>query len=171
MAKKYYMANANLFLPGGDTSGIVKMLEVDNVTAKTEGYESLGMLFNKDVPVGFEQMKGKLTFSGPAPDFFGNLAFPFESVSATVLGVMIDKSLESEQDNKQFKAEMKIRPVEVGVGKFENQKLTEMERAFLIDKLTITMDGVEKLAVDAENNIYRVDGVDKWASYRNTLGQ
>ncbi len=171
MAVKYYLANSNLFLNGGDTTGIVKSFEIDNVKAQTEKYESLGMLFNKDVPTGFDQMKGKMTFAGPAPDFFYQAAFPWEKTPITLLGVMTEKGLNGAQGNKQFKAELTIRPDELGVGKFENQKLTEFDRNFLIDKLTVSFGGVEQLAIDAENNIYRVNGVDKWKEYRTLLGQ
>jgi len=66
---------------------------------------------------------------------------------------------------------MMIRPTEIGIGRFENQKLTEQERTFLIDKLTVSHGGVEQLAFDPQNNIYRIKGVDKWAAYRALLGQ
>lgn len=168
---KFYLANSNLFINGTDATGTVKMFEVDNVKAATEKYESLGMLFNKDVPTGFDQVQGKLTFAGPAPALFGEAAFPWESTPFTLLGVMTEKSLTNNNQNQQFKMEMILRPHELGVGKYENQKLTEFERAVMIDKLTLTMGGVEKLAIDSENNIYRVDGVDKWAAYRTLLGQ
>ena len=168
---KYYLANANLFINGTDSTGTVKMFEIDNVKAKTEKYESLGMLFDKDVPVGFDQMAGKFTFAGVAPDFFSQAAFPWETTPFTLLGIMTDKSLGGAGLNKQYKADMILRPTEMGIGKFENQKLTEKERSFMIDKITITMGGVEKLAIDAENNVYRVDGVDKWQEYRTLLGQ
>jgi len=67
---KFYLSNANLFISGGDTTGEVKMLEIDNVKSNTEKYESLGMLFHQDVPVGLDQMAGKLTFAGISPTFF-----------------------------------------------------------------------------------------------------
>lgn len=171
MAFKYYMANSNLFINGADTTGMIKMLEIDNLKASTEKYESLGMLFNKDVPVGFDQMAGKMAFAGPAPDFFNQAAFPFETTTFTLLGIMIDKGMTGSTGNKQFKAELTIRPSEVGLGKYENQKLTEFERGFFIDKITISMGGVEQIAFDIDNSIYRVNGVDKWQEYRTLLGQ
>ena len=170
MAVKYYLANSNLFMDSQDTTGMVEMLEIDNVKAQTEKYESLGMLFNKDVPVGFDQMAGKMTFAGPAPDFFNQAAFPWAKTPFTLLGVMTDKGL-TVGGNKQFKAELTIRPTEIGLGKYENQKLTKFERGFMIDKITITMGGVEQLSIDTENNIYRVNGIDKWEEYRTLLGQ
>lgn len=171
MALKYFLANSNLFIDGGDTTGTVKMIEIDNVKSKTEKYESLGMLFDKDVPVGFDQMAGKMTFAGPVPDFFYQASFPWTTTPFTILGVMTDKSLGGSGLNKQFKADLTIRPTEVGMGKYENQKLSEYERSFMIDKITITMGGVEQIAIDAENSIYRVQGVDKWKEYRTLLGQ
>ena len=168
---RFYLANANLFIAGGDTTGMVKTFELDNIKAQTEKFESLGMLFNKDVPTGFDQMEGKMEFAGPAPDFFYQAAFPWETTAFVLLGIMTDKSLPGATANKQFKAELIIRPKDIGVGKFENQKLTMFERAFMIDKLTISFAGVEQLAIDSENNIYRVNGVDKWAAYRQMLGQ
>ena len=171
MAVKYYLGNANLFIAGGDTTGIVKSFEIDNLKAKTDKYESLGMLFDKDVPTGFEQMMGKMTFAGPAPDFFTDNAFPWEKIDFTLLGIMTEKSLSGSAGNLQFEADLIVRPTEVGMGKYEQNKLTEFERSFCIDKLTIIMGGVEQLAIDSENNIYRVNGVDKWADYRALLGQ
>lgn len=168
---KYYMGNSNLFLPTGDSTGIVKSFEIDPIKSVTEKYESLGMLFDKDVPVGFAQMAGKFTFAGPTPDFFTNIAFPWSTSAITMLGVMTEKSLSSTANNQQFECDMIIRPTELGAGKYENQKLTEFDRTFMIDKITILMGGVEQLAIDTENNIYRVLGVDQWASFRQLLGQ
>ena len=171
MASKYFLANSNLFINGGDTTGMIKMFEIDAFKAKMEKYESLGMLVDKEVPTGFEQLAGKMEFAGPAPDFFNQNAFPWEMTGFTILGVMADKSLAGANANKQFKAELSIRPTEIGLGKYENQKLTSFERGFMIDKITIYMGGVEQIAVDAENNIYRINGVDKWQDYRTLLGQ
>lgn len=169
---KYYVGNANVFLDGGDTTGQLKEFEIDNIKANTEKFESLGMLANKDVPVGFEQMAGKFTFSAASPDFFNKGAFPWESIPVTVLGVMTDKTLGGTAGlNKQLEVSMIIRPSEVGVGKYASQKLTEFERSFYIDKITLSFAGVEQLHFDSENNIYRINGVDKWKEYRTLLGQ
>lgn len=168
---KFVLANSNLFIGSTDTTGTVKEFEIDNLKAQTENYESLGMLFNDEVPTGFQQMQGKLTFAGPTPATFGDAAFPWETTPATLLGVMTDKSFAGPAGNAQFRAQMTIRPMEIGLGRYQNQKLTEFERSFYIDTIKIEMGGVEKLFIDAKNNIYRVNGVDKWASYRTLLGQ
>lgn len=148
------------------------MFSIDNVKAKTESFEGLGMLFNKDVPVGFDQITGKLSFNGPSSDLFPEAQFAYETTNATLLGVMIDQQLTgSGTANKQFKAEMTIRPVEVGIGNFENHKNTEFERSFMIDRLVVFMDAVEVLNIDPENNVWKINGVDKWQQYRALLGQ
>ena len=168
---KYYMANSNLFINGQDSTGSVKMFEVTDIKAVMDKYESLGMLANKEVPTGFDQMEGKMEFAGPAPDFFNQVAFPWETTPLTLLGVMTDKSLAGSQNNQQFECDMIVRPVDIGVGKFENQKLTSFERSFKIDKMRILMGGVEQLNIDFDNNVFMVNGVDKWQAYRTLLGQ
>ena len=90
---KYYVGQANLFIDGGNAEGQIKDFEIDNLKANTEKFEGLGMLANKDVPVGFEQLAGKFTFSSASPDFFNKGASPWESISFTLLGVMADKTL------------------------------------------------------------------------------
>lgn len=168
---RFYLSNSNLFIGNGDSTGTVKMIEIDNIKSITDKFERLGMLFNKDVPTGYDQMEGKMEFAGPAPDFFSANAFAFETTPLTLLGVMIDSSLSNSANNQQYECDLVVRPSEVGVGKYENQKLTTFERSFKIDSIRIVMAGIEQLAIDTENNIYRVLGVDKWADYRQLLGQ
>lgn len=172
MAFKYYVTNSNLFIGGGNAAGQVKSFEFDNIKTNVESYESLGQLFHKDVVAGMAQMEGKLTFAGPAPDFFHIAANPWKTETFVLLGVMIEKSASNPAgNNQQLKIEFTARPKEVGVGKYENQKLSEFERAFMIDKITITMGGVEKLHADSENNIFRINGTDEWLSFNTILGQ
>jgi P2 family phage contractile tail tube protein len=171
MGAKYSLSQSNLLIAGSSTQGIIKEFKVDDLEANTESYDPIGMLGQQDVPVGFKQLTASLTFAGPSPDFYAKAILPWKTTTMTILGVMVNNSMQGASANTQFKCEMTVRPNKAGLGSHASQKMTEFDRAFLVDKIKITMGGVEQLEYDQQNSIYRVLGVDEWQAFRTILGE
>jgi P2 family phage contractile tail tube protein len=137
----------------------------------TEDYDAIGMIGKKSLPTGFNQMTASLTLSGPNPDLYNLLLNPFVNTPCVILGNVINATNMTAGSGTQFKAEFVARPTKVGLGGFESQKMTTFDRSLLIDKVTITMNGVEQLKYDRDAMIYSILGVDQWAGVRANLGE
>lgn len=170
MAAKSYVAVGNLFLAGSDTKGKVNEFKLDNMPFTTDKHEALGMLGTQEVFTGLDQLTGSFVFVDPDDALYNQLATPWETVGLTFLAVMMDKSY-TPGTNRQLKIDLIGRPKEIGLGEYANQKIANWERPFFIDKLKISFGGVDQIEYDYANNIYKVNGVDKWADFRALLGQ
>jgi hypothetical protein len=56
------------------------------------------------------------------------------------------------------------------LGNYKQNDNVELESELAVTYIKLEIDGVEKLEADAMANIFKVNGQDQFANYRNNIG-
>lgn len=164
------VTNANVYVNGTSLLGRVEECTLPVITSKNAEHKALGLIGMVEYFSGIDKLTAKIKWNSFYPEALKAAADPFTAVQ-----MQIRSSLENYQSGSRISqapvvvyltAQYKDFPL----GTFKAHDNVELESNLAVTYCKLEIDGVEVMEVDVEANIYKVDGIDLLAQYRENLG-
>lgn len=164
------VTNANGYIDGASLLGKCEEFTLPELKAKLSEHKALGLVGSLETFSGFDKLEGKLKLTSYYPDVLKKMANPFKPVQLQVRASM--------QVHEQGGV---VREIPVGTmvtATFKNVPLgsqkqhdnVELDMSYSATYVKQMIDGEDVLEYDVLANIFKVDGVDLLADYRNNTG-
>lgn len=165
------VTNANVFLDGASKLGQASSVELPSLSANMAEHDALGLIGKLEHFAGFEAMEMTITWNAFYPDSLIRLLDPFKDIGLVVYANMDRRNASGLID--QVSVAHSVRGVfkSNGLGSLKQMENVDgVESMLSVHYVKQVVDGVEVLEYDARAQIYRVNGEDVLANYRNNLG-
>ena len=164
------ITNANIYVNGNNMLGRASEVDAPKVMAKMTQYKALGLIGTFDLPSGFEKMELRIKWNAFYADVFGAFADPYKPIQ-----LQIRSSLETWEGGELISQKPCViyatcQSKGLPLGNFKQQDNPEIESNLSCTHCKMEIDGVEIFELDTNNNIFKVNGEDKMATYRNNIG-
>lgn len=169
MATIRKVTNGNLYINGNNLVGKVEELTMPELTSKTAEIATLGMAGTTEYHSGFEKMEMTVKVSAYHEDLIGIIGDPNAKLNMILFGEYTDHTptgTVSTPFNIQFIGSCK----QIPMGVLKAHERVTVDLMFAVYSCELNANGASVLKYNAESNVYKVNGVDKLASFRNNLG-
>lgn len=162
---------ANIYADGNSLLGKAEEITLPGVKGKYRDVKVLGLLFDLELPSGFEKMNGKLKWLSLDPDVVAQCGSIFQSVQLQVRSSLEGWDSSGRSSEVSVAAFMTVRfkdalpSLDIKPGENPDQ-----ESEYSCTYYRLEINGIPVIEVDVINNIYFLNGVDQNATYRNNLG-
>jgi P2 family phage contractile tail tube protein len=163
------VTNANVYAEGNSLLGKVMEFELPELSTKTTENNPLGMIGVTEHFAGFEKMEGVIKWQSFYKEVFDLTGDPFASKSLQ-LRANIDVYDSSGFTQVAAVVYLTCQFKKVPFGSFKAHENVELETDISVTAIKMEYDGATVLEYDALANIYKLNGVDKLATYRNNIG-
>lgn len=164
------MTNANVYVDGSSQLGKVEEINLPDITNMMAEHKALGMVGKVELFSGIDKMEATLKWNAFYADVLTKFADPRKA-----LKLQVRSSLET-HDSSGLVAEVACvayltgQPKNFPAGNFKQHDNVEATSKMTITAYKLEIDGVPVVEFDAMANIYMVDGVDIFTTYRANIG-
>ncbi|MGE0156707.1 MAG: phage major tail tube protein [Geobacter sp.] len=164
------ITNANVYVDGNSLLGKVDEVKLPEVKVTMAEHKALGMQGKLDLPSGIDKLEATFKWNSLYSDILVKVANPYKAVEVQLRG-----SLET-YGNGGRTAQVPVVAYLTGVfskfplGGFKQHDNVEAETTMSVTYCKLEIDGREVLEFDALANIYKADGVDLLATYKQNIG-
>lgn len=162
--------NARVYIDGTDFIAKAEEVDLPKVKFKFADTGGLGLYGEAELPTGLDKLEARLKFNSMYPEFVAIAADPFTARTVIVRASKQDWTTQGMVREVPLKAELRGFFKESDSGKFKKANASEMEATMSLYYYKLEIDGNEVLEIDVFNNIYKVYGEDKLATYKNNIG-
>lgn len=170
MADVRKLTNANVYFDGANFSGKVKEVNLPDITSKQAEHNALGMFGVVQTPTGIDKLELELMWTVILPDVMVKVADYYTSYTFQLRSSLEGYDASGRTTETAYVADFRGRAMNIPGGSFKQHENVEATTKFAIDFYRLEIGGQEIYKIDVLNNIYRVNGVDKLATYRANLG-
>lgn len=164
------LTNANVYLNGVSFLGRAEEVTLPDVAAKMVEHKSLGMVGSVELPSGFEKMEARIKWNSMYPDAMKTTSNPFKSASFQVRSSLEVYNSQGRVAEQPVVAYFTGQIKKVPMGAFKQHDNVELESTFTVTYCKLEINGEEILELDVLANIFKVNGQDVLATYRNNIG-
>lgn len=162
--------NANIYVDGANYLGKADEVNLPTPKGKNAGHNPLGIIGELEYFSGFEKMEAKIKWNSYYPDALKKFSNLYQSVKIQVRFSIEQYENGSKVGQVSGIAYMTCRPNDIAGGQFKSKDNVELESNLSVTYYKLEIDGQEIVELDAEANIYVVNGEDLLATYRAHLG-
>ena len=165
------LTNANVYIDGNSFLGKAKEIELPAITQVTADHEALGMVGKVALFAGVDKMEGKIMWNAVYPAVLKAVSNPTKAIPIQVRGNLeTHTSAGGLTAQVPYVAYLTVRFRDSPMGNFKQHENVELENNFDVYYAKMEIDGKEYLEFDPMANIYKVDGEDILATYRQNIG-
>lgn len=170
MAVVKKVTNGNVYIDGNNLLGKVQEATLMEVTPKMSEYSALGMIGVTEYASGFEMMEMSVILHAYDKDLLALIADP-NTTHRLQLRTQVDEHTSAGRTGQVPAAIFAtVATKKLPMGGFKAHERVTQEVTFSVHYCRMEIDGQAVLEFDPLANIYKVNGVDKYAQYRNNLG-
>ncbi|SHN42241.1 phage major tail tube protein [Chitinophaga sp. CF418] len=162
--------NANVYMNGTSHMGRAEEITLPDVQTKMSDHKALGMIGELELPAGLQKLSAKFKWNAIYPEVMSITYDPYTATSVTVrtnIETWEGGSRVSQQPGVVF---MVGTWKKTGGFGFKPQDNVELESEMNVTAYKLEIAGVEVVSIDILNNIWRVNGVDQLALFRQNIG-
>lgn len=164
------ISNANVYVEGGSLLGKCEKVKLPDVSFATDEVKPLGLVGAFEVPTGLEKMEGEIVWISYYPGAAPLYANPWKTHK-----IQIRSSSDTHDDNGLLSRQPMVTHMNCAfkksaMGEYEQNKGARFTSSFSCTYIKQVLDGKDMLEIDVLNNIYRVEGEDMLAEYRENIG-
>lgn len=172
MIKTNKVTNAVVYLNGSSCIGRAEEVTCPDIAPKMIDHKALGLIGEVELPTtAIQKMSAKIKWNAIYQDVMKQTHNPFQQIRLQIRA-NID-SYENQSLSSQLPCVIKMTAVSKKQGGlvFKPNDNVEREDEFNVTAYSLEIDGEEIIAVDVLANIWRVNGVDMLATFRDNIGQ
>ncbi len=164
------VTNANVYFDGVSYMGRAEEVTLPDVQPKMVDHKGLGMVGELELPAGLQKMSMKIKWNGIYPDVMKKTHDCY-----TAIRLMLRTSVDTfEGGSRTGQAPcviyVTVIPKKAGGLGFKPQENVDREDEFNVTAYKMEIDDEEIIDIDIMANVWRVNGVDQLATYRDNLG-
>ncbi len=164
------ITNANIYVNGVNMLGKAEEIKLPDITSIMSEHKALGMIGKMELPSGFDKMEGEIKWNSLYDTVAKSMANPFKAVQ-----LQCRSSIESYGTGGRIQEVPLVTFLTVmfkknPAGTFKQHDNAEFSSTFTATYLKQVINGKDVLELDYMSNIFKVDGEDLLANYRNHIG-
>jgi len=164
------LTNANVYVDGQSQLGKAEEVNLPDITFMLSEHKALGMIGKFELFSGIDKLEATIKWNAFYADVLKKFADPRKAMK-----LQIRSSLETHDSNGLVAEVPCVAYLTVQSKNFPAGNYKQHDNVEATSKLTCTaykleIDGAEVIDYDALANIYSVDGVDIFATYRANIG-
>lgn len=164
------LSNANVFIDGGPLLGECSEIELPNVTQVMSEHVFLGGLGKFELPTGVDKMSATFKFNAFYPNTAAKIANPDNVYNVQVRSSLATFEGSGKVGSQACKVALRGSFTQFPLGMYKQQEAVELETTMNVTYIKLTIGTRVILELDVMSNLYKVDGVDITAQYRQDLG-
>lgn len=164
------ITNCNIYVDGGSLLGRAEEVNCPNPKFKMSEHKALGMFGSVEFPSGIDKMEAKIKWNSFYAEVLKKAANPFKAVSLQVRGSIENYTSGGRTGETPIVMFMTAQYKDFPGGNFKQHDNVELESNLSVTYFRQEIAGQVITEIDVLANIFKVDGVDMLATYRNNLG-
>lgn len=164
------ITNANCYMGGNSFLGKIEEMKLPEVVTTMVEHKALGLVGKFELPSGLDKMEATQKWNSLYPDVVLKAANPFQAVE-----------LQCRSSQETYTGQGRTAQVPVIVfltgtfkkfplGTYKQHDNVEAETTMNVTYCKLVVDGKDIVEIDVLSNIYKVQGVDLLATYRQNIG-
>jgi P2 family phage contractile tail tube protein len=164
------LTNANVYLDGKSFLGMAEEISLPQIKHMMSEHKAIGMVGKMEFFAGIEKMEAKIKWNSFYPSAMKKMANPTAMLQMQVRGSL--ETYESSGRTAQVPVVCYIScfAKDIPMGNYKQHDNVEVESNLNVIYCKMEIDGAAIVEVDVMANIYKVDGVDILAQYRENVG-
>lgn len=164
------LTNSNVYIDGTSFLGQAMEVELPSIIQKMAEHSALGMVGTIELPSGVDKLEAKIKWNSYYPAAMKATGNPNVATQMQLRGNL--QTWESSALTEQVAAVVYMTATfkSFPLGNFKQHENVELEQDLAVYYVKVEIDGEEIIEFDAMSNIYKVNGVDILAEYRQNLG-
>lgn len=164
------LTNANVYLNGVNMLGRAEEVTLPAIQHKMAEHKALGMVGVAEFFTGIDKMEATFKWNSFYPDVMKATANPTKSVKLQVRSSLEVYTAEGRTEQQPVVCFLTGQFKSVPMGNFKQHDNVELSSTVSIYSIRLEINGEEIVEVDVLANIFKVEGVDILATYRQNLG-
>lgn len=164
------VTNANVYLDGGSCLGKAEEIDLPKIVAKMTEHKALGMMGALELPSGFEKLEARIKWNAVYADVMAKMGNPYDMHSLQCRGNIENYTANGRTGQAAYVCFFRGQFKELPMGNFKQHDNVEMESRLAVTYAKVEIGGVSIVEFDTLANIYKVNGVDILATYRQNIG-
>lgn len=163
--------NANVYLD--ETKNLIGRaaeITLPTLQVETQEHKGLGMVGTLTLPSGLQALEASVKWTGFYADHLIAGANPFRSHRLQVRSSLETYTPEGRTEERPLVTLMTASWTSAALGDRKPQEAGEFDDELAVTYLKHVLDGRELVEIDVFNNIWRVDGQDVLAAYKQNIG-
>lgn len=170
MADIKKITNANVYIDGNSYLGKADEISLPQIQHVTAEHKALGMVGVTEFFSGIEKMEATIKWSSLYPDALVKASNPTQSVRLQVRASLETYEASGRTGQQPVMVSITGMFKNVPVGNFKAHENAEFESQLSVSYVKVEVAGQELVEIDVLTNIYKVNGTDILATYRQNLG-
>lgn len=164
------LTNANVYLDGKSLLGRAEEVSAPVVKTKMSEHKALGMVGSMEFFAGIEKMESKIKWNSFYADVMKKMGDPTTARQLQIRSSLEVYGAQGRVEQQPVVLFMTVMSKDFPLGNFKQHDNVELETSLNVTYAKLEINGEAIYEVDILANIYRVDGVDILATYRNNIG-
>lgn len=164
------LTNANIYVDGGSLLGRVETFNCPTVSFLQAEHKALGLNGAIEYYAGIDKMEGTIKWTSFYSEYLKKMANPFQAIRIQVRGNLEEYQGGSRIGQTSAVVFLTIQPKNFPLGNFVQNTNVELETTYACTYVRLEINGEVITEVDVEANIFKVDGTDLLAQFRQNLG-
>lgn len=164
------LTNANVYVEGQSQLGKVEEINLPDITHMMSEHKALGMVGKVELFSGVDKMEATLKWNSFYADVMKQFADPRKALKLQVRSSLENYGSEGLNSEVPCVAYITGTPKNFPGGNFKQHDNVEASSKMTLTYYKLEIDGQPVIEFDALANIYMVDGVDIFATYRANIG-
>lgn len=164
------LTNANIYLDGKSFLGKAEEITLPEIKHMMAEHKAIGMVGKMEFFAGIDKMEAKIKWNSFYSDAMVKMGNPTQSIQLQVRGNLETYESSGRTNQVPVVAYLTVQSKNFPMGNFKQHDNVELESSLNCIYAKLEVDGRVIVEVDVMANIYKVDGVDIMATYRNNIG-
>lgn len=164
------LTNVNIYVDGNNYIGKAKEVQVPEQAFKMVDHEALGMVGMVELFAGLDKMEATIQWNSTYADALAKAVNPNQPLNMQVRGNLRVRDSTGLVDEQAVVITMNAQPKNMPGMNFKQHENVELESKFNVSYYLLSINGEEIYEIDLLANVFRVNGVDIMAKYRQNLG-
>ena len=164
------IVNANLYIEGVNLLGRAEEIKLPDISAIMNEHKALGMVGKIELPSGFDKLEGEVKWNSLYEEAAKYMANPFKALQLQCRSSIETYASGGRVEEVPLVTFLTLMFKKNPLGTYKQHDNAEFSSAFSATYIKQVIKGKEVLELDYMANIFKVNGEDLLATYRDNIG-
>ncbi|MBL8509623.1 MAG: phage major tail tube protein [Chitinimonas sp.] len=164
------IVNANIYLDGTNLLGRAEEVKLPDIQAIMAEHKALGMVGKIELPSGFDKLEGEVKWNSLYEEVAKAMANPFKAVQLQCRSSIETYGPGGRIEQVPLATFLTVMFKKNPLGTYKQHDNAEFASSFTATYIKQVVRGKEVLELDYMANIFKVNGEDLLATYRDNIG-
>lgn len=164
------LTNANVYIDGASQLGKAEEVNLPDITFMLSEHKALGMIGKFELFSGIDKLEATIKWNSFYSDVLKKFANPRSMMKLQVRSSLETYNSDGISAQVPCVAYLTVQPKNFPAGNYKQHDNVEATSKLTCTAYKLEIDGVEVIDYDALANVYSVDGVDIFETYRQNIG-